>query len=153
MKRTSERRVCQNFQIMKTNHWWVEIDYKLQTVAGYGFIAFILGSILLTFFSKMGYAGLYLSLVLLIPIGAWQVLSGLIYAFKGDRLQQIYLGVVALYFSFWFIIPNAVRDYFPITFLIAFVIAVWKYTVVRADYISLKIIDVPKMGDDNLLDA
>ena len=81
------------------------------------------------------------------------MISGLIYAFNGDRLQQIYLGVVAVYFSFWFIVPNLVRDYFPITLLLALVIAVWKYTIVRADYISLKIIDVPKADDDHLLDA
>ncbi len=138
---------------MKANHWWVEIDYKIQTVLGYGLIAFVLGSALIAIFSYIGYLGLYVSLFILVPVGAWQVISGLIYAFNGDRLQQIYLGVVAVYFSFWFIVPNLVRDYFPITLLLALVIAVWKYTIVRADYISLKIIDVPKADDDHLLDA
>ena len=120
---------------------------------GYGLTAFVLGSVLLAFFSEIGFLGLYFSFALLIPIGAWQVISGLIYAFKGDRLQQIYLGVVAVYFSFWFATTNLVRDCILIFFFIAVVIAVWKYTVVRADYISLKIIDVPKTDDDNLLDA
>ena len=138
---------------MKANHWWVEIDYKIQTVLGYGLIAFVLGSALIAIFSYIGYLGLYVSLFILVPVGAWQVISGLIYAFNGDRLQQIYLGVVAVYFSFWFIVPNLVRDYFLITLLLALVIAVWKYTIVRADYISLKIIDVPKADDDHLLDA
>lgn len=140
---------------MKANHGWVKIDYKIQTVLAYGLAALVLGSTLLAFFSKMGYWGFFLSLLLLIPIGAWQVISGLIYAIKGDRLQQIYLGVVAVYFGFWFLaLPYAHNDYFPIAaMLIAAIIAVWKYTVVRADYISLSIIDVPKIDNENLLDA
>jgi hypothetical protein len=138
---------------MKTNHWWIKTDYKVQTAFGYSLIALVLGGALLAFFSKTGFLGFFLSLLFLMPIGAWQVISGLIYAFNGDRLQQIYLGVVAVFFGIWYIVGGFRSDYFTLLMVIAVVVAVWKYTVVRADYISLKIIDVPKMGDDNFLGA
>lgn len=138
---------------MKTNNGWIKTDYKVQTAFGWGIASMIVCGTIGLLISQSAYLILCLALLLLIPIGAWQVLSGLIYALGGDRLQQIYLGVVAIYFGIWFVTPDLVRDYFPLVFFIAFIIAVWKYTVVRADYISLKIIDVPKTDDNTLLDA
>ena len=138
---------------MKTNNGWIKTDYKVQTAFGWGIASMIVCGTIGLLISQSAYLILCLALLLLIPIGAWQVLSGLIYALNGDRLQQIYLGVVAIYFGIWFVTPDLVRDYFPLVFFIAFIIAVWKYTVVRADYISLKIIDVPKTDDNTLLDA
>ena len=139
---------------MKATSEWIKADYRTQTVLGIALGCLIAGSALICLYSiGYGFLGGYLAVLFLMPIGAWQVISGLVYAFKGDRLQQIYLGVVAVFFGIWFAMANLRRDYFIIMMLIAVVIAVWKYTVVRADYISLKIIDVPNIEDENLLDV
>jgi hypothetical protein len=146
---------------MKTNSSWIKTDYHVQTYLGFLGIALLFASLFGCIFSKeAAFVFGCLVILLLIPIGAWQVLSGIIYALSGDRLQQIYLCVVAFYFGVVFIfceidsIYRVNADIFLIMMgIIAFVIAVWKYTVVRADYISLKIIDVPKVEIENFLDA
>ena len=91
--------------------------------------------------------------ILLIPLGIWQVISGLVSAFRGERIQQIYLGVVVIHLSLWFsCFSNNFGEYLIIPLmLIAATIAIWKYTVVRADYISLKIIQKVEVPD--ILDA
>ena len=138
---------------MKANNGWIKTDYKVQTAFGWGIASMIVCGTIGLLFSQSAYLILCLALLLLIPIGAWQVLSGLIYALDGDRLQQIYLGVVALYFSIWYATAVYHSNYFILMMVIAAIIAVWKYTVVRADYISLEIIDVPNTDDSTLLDA
>ena len=139
---------------MKATSEWIKADYKTQTFLGAVLCFLILVSVVLCLFSiEYGFFGGCLAVLFLIPIGAWQVISGFVHAFKGDRLQQIYIGVVAVFFGIWYVATIYHSNYFIIMMLIAVVVAVWKYTVVRADYISLKIIDVPNIEDDNLLDV
>ena len=137
---------------MKTNISWIKTDYKVQTGFGYMIVALIVATIVSFLMTKSFALGM-LVFLLLMPLGAWQVISGLIYAFSGDRLQQIYLGVVALYFIIGYVGTIYYSDYLPIMLVVAFIIGIWKYTVVRADYKSLDIINVPNIDTDNLLDA
>ena len=129
---------------MTTNSWWIRTDYWVQTVIGVGILV-----------SAASVVGLGITLFLLIPLGAWQVMSGLVAALKNDRLQQIYLGVVAVYFGFWYLL--AIEKLNPIgfifLFIIAFIIGVWKYTVVRADYKSLDIVTIQDLENEDLLDT
>ena len=129
---------------MTTNSWWIRTDYWVQTVIGVGILI-----------SAVTVVGVYFSLLLLMPLGAWQVVSGLVAAFKNDRLQQIYLGVVAVYFGFWYLLVSENADAGTFIFLlsIASIIGVWKYTVVRADYKSLDIITIQNLDNEELLDA
>lgn len=138
---------------MKATNEWIKTDYKVQRGFGWAIASMIVCGSIGLLISQGAYLILCLAILLLIPIGAWQVLSGAIYAIDGDRLQQIYLGVVAVYFGIWYLAAVYYSSYFILMMVIAAIIAVWKYTVVRADYISLKIIDVPKTDDTNLLDA
>jgi hypothetical protein len=153
---------------MKTNSSWIKTDYRVQSA-----LVLIISSLLLIglFCGLLIFAGwdegiwgiyyvVFIVLSLFTPFGLWQVVSGLIHAFNGDKLQRIYLAVVAVYFFIGYSFfqfhnyHHLDTDIFLILMgIIALVIAVWKYTVVRADYISLKIIDVPKVEIDNLLDA
>lgn len=94
------------------------------------------------------------ALLLLMPFGVWQVISGLIYAFRNDRLQQIYLGVVAVYFGFFYLLTLKMDDsLFFLLLIIAAIIGVWKYTVVRADYKSLDIVTIQEVDNEDILDA
>lgn len=139
---------------MKTNSQWIKTDYRIQTILGGAILLLTLVGAFLWLFSKdFGFLALCLALLLLMPLGAWQVISGLIDALKNDRLQQIYLGVVSFYFSIWYFSAMYHSDYFALMLVIAAIIAVWKYTVIRADYISLNIISVPKTGENDILDA
>ncbi len=139
---------------MKANSEWVKTDYKIQTFLGAVLCFLVLGSVLICLFSReVAFVGGCLAVLFLMPIAVWQVISGLVYAFKGDRLQQIYLGVVAVFFGIWYFAAVYHSDFLVLMLIIAAIIAVWKYTVVRADYISLKIIDVPNIDNTNLLDA
>jgi hypothetical protein len=147
---------------MGTNSWWIKTDYWVQTVLG-GTILLLAASALLGSLSvflgwKDGFMWVYGSLCLaflfLIPLGIWQIISGFVSAVKGDYLQQIYLFVVILYFIFWGIGLNALSPIpMIVCMFIALIIGVWKYTVTRADYICLSIIDVPNIDADDLLDA
>ena len=137
---------------MKTNISWIKTDYKVQTGFGYMIVALIVATIVSFLMTKSFALGM-LVFLLLMPLGAWQVISGLIYALNGDRLQQIYLGVVALYFTIGYVGTIYHSDYLPIMLVVALIIGIWKYTVVRADYKSLDIINVPNIDTDNLLDA
>ena len=129
---------------MTTNSWWIRTDYWVQTVIGVGILV-----------TAASVVGLGITLFLLIPLGAWQVMSGLVAALKNDRLQQIYLGVVVVYFGFWYLL--AIEKLNPIGFIflliIAFIIGAWKYTVVRADYKSLDIITIQELDNEHFLDA
>jgi hypothetical protein len=128
---------------MVTNSWWIKMDYWVQTVLGVG--------ILVTAVSIVGW---FYALVLLGLLGVWQVISGLVGAISGDRLQQIYIVVVAILSLYGIInIPSHSEVAISAAMLISCVIAVWKYTVVRADYISLSIIDAHQIDINNLLDA
>ncbi len=161
MTRTKECPDCQNFSTMKTNIGWIKTDYKVQKALGFFMLLLTLSAIFgwLAHLAKLeqgfnwALLSICLAILLLAPLGAWQVLSGLIYALGGDKLQQIYLAVVGFYFVAWSFAVSVKSDLFYVLFAVAFVIAVWKYTVVRADYISLKIIDVPKVEIEDLLDA
>jgi uncharacterized membrane protein YpjA len=138
---------------MKVHNWWIKTDYKVQTALAWAIGAMIVCGTVGLLISQAAYLILCLAMLLLIVVGVWQVLSGLIYAIDGDRLQQIYLGVVAVYFGIWYLVAAYQSDFLVLMLVIAAIIAVWKYTVVRADYISLNIIDVPKPDDSSLLDA
>jgi hypothetical protein len=153
---------------MKTNSSWIKADYHVQTYIGLVAVLLLSSAIICLLLVLFGWADavmwVYLSvsfsLFLLFPFGIWQVVSGFIYAINGDRLQQIYLGVIATYFSLayaFFKFDSLHREYedafLLLMSIIAVIIAVWKYTVVRADYISLKIIDVPKVEIEDFLDA
>ena len=128
---------------MTTNSWWIRTDYWVQTVIGVGILV-----------SAVTVVGLFFAMFLLIPFGAWQVVSGLVAAFKNDRLQQIYLAVVAIYFGFWYLnVETIYTNFFVFLMIIAVVIGVWKYTVVRADYKSLDIVTIQKSDNEDLLDA
>ena len=128
---------------MTTNSWWIRTDYWVQTVIGVGILV-----------SAVTVVGLFFAMFLLIPFGAWQVVSGLVAAFKNDRLQQIYLGVVAVYFGFWYLtVETMYTNFFFFLMIIATVIGVWKYTVVRADYKSLDIVTIQEIDNEDLLDA
>lgn len=129
---------------MKTTIWWIRTDFWLQTIVG--------SCILLSALSIVGFG---LALLLLIPFGALQVISGLVQAFRGDRLQQIYLGVVLIYLALGYFLLNSSAPFnaFIPMLLLAAVIGVWKYTVVRADYNSLSFISAPDLEHDDLLDA
>ena len=142
MKRGELHRVCQNLTAMTTNSWWIRTDYWVQTVIGVGILV-----------SAVTVVGIYFSLFLLIPLGAWQVVSGLVAALKNDRLQQIYLGVIAVYFGFFYFVETIYTNFFVFLMIIAVVIGVWKYTVVRADYKSLDIVTIQKSDNEDLLDA
>ena len=89
MKRVSYTAFFKILTAMTTNSWWIRTDYYVQTVIGVGIL-----------FSAVTVLGIYVALLLLMPLGAWQVISGLVAASQNDRLQQIYLGVVAVYFGF-----------------------------------------------------
>ena len=130
--------------MMGTNSWWIKTDYWVQTVIGCGILI-----------SAITIVGLLVAFILLIPLGIWQVISGLVSALRGDRIQQIYLGVVVIYLSLWFSsFSNNFGEYLIIPLmLIATTIAIWKYTLARADYISLKIVEVPEIENQDLLDA
>lgn len=150
MKRVNSHRVFQNLWTMKTNSKWIKTDYKVQTVFCYAILGLIAATFISFLFTQSPALGM-LPLLLLIPLGIWQVISGLINALNGDRLQQIYLGVVALYFTIGYFGIGYYSDYLvTMMMVIVVIIAIWKYTVVRADYISLDIISVP---DTDLLDA
>lgn len=129
---------------MTTNSWWIRTDYYVQTVIGVCILA-VAASVV----------GIYFAVPLLMPLGAWQVISGIVAAFKNDRLQQIYLGVVVVYFGFWYllVLENPNDSGFIVLLVIAFVIGLWKYTVARADYKSLDIITVQDIDNEDLLDA
>jgi hypothetical protein len=129
---------------MKTNIGWIKLDYWVQTILGCCIVAFAVSVV-----------GLFVALIFLIPFGAWQVISGLVSALRGDRIQQIYLSVVTIHLSLWFGSYTMDVGAFLIIplILVAIIIGIWKYTVIRADYISLDIIDVPNTDTDNLLDA
>lgn len=127
---------------MTTNSWWIRTDYWVQTVIGVGILV-----------SAVTVVGIYFSLFLLIPLGAWQVVSGLVAALKNDRLQQIYLGVIAVYFGFFYFVETIYTNFFVFLMIIAVVIGVWKYTVVRADYKSLDIVTIQEVDNEDLLDA
>ena len=143
MKRVSCTAFFKNLTAMTTNSWWIRTDYWVQTVIGVGILV-----------SAVTVVGIYFSLLLLIPLGAWQVVSGLVAALKNDRLQQIYLGVVAVYFGFCYLIKEAYdSSLFVFLMIIAVVIGVWKYTVVRADYKSLDIVTIQDLDNEDLLDA
>jgi hypothetical protein len=143
---------------MKTNIAWIKTDYKVQTAIGFLILLLSLIAAIGWFIHLTGsglnviwaFQSICLALVLFAPLGAWQVLSGLIYALGGDKLQQIYLAVVAIYFVSWGFAYSLKSDLLYFLLVIALVIAIWKYTVVRADYISLDIISVP---DSDILDA
>jgi uncharacterized membrane protein YpjA len=154
MKRTNERRVFQNLWTMKTNSSWIKTDYHVQTFVGFlGIVLLPLSLVSFLLSTEAAMIFVCLAILALIPIGVWQVISGVFYALNGDRLQQIYLGVVAFYFSIWYLAIKSDTDCAIPLMAIAVTIAVWKYTVVRADYISLDIIDVPKLEIEELLDA
>ncbi|MDZ7879262.1 MAG: hypothetical protein U5L45_16390 [Saprospiraceae bacterium] len=165
MKRTNERRVFQNLWAVKTNNTFIKTDYHIQSFIGLAisfFLAIALICGLLMLFkldSGNGVFSGFFSLLLLIPLGAWQVLSGVVYALNGDRLQQIYLGVVAIYFGILYTFTTFSTGNTDIFIwlmgFVAVVIAVWKYTVVRADYISLDIIAVSEraISETDVLDA
>ena len=88
---------------MKMNSGWVKTDYKVQTLMAYIMGLLILGSALICLFSReFAFLSACFVVLFLMPVGAWQVISGLFYAFKGDRLQQIYLGVVIIFWSIWY---------------------------------------------------
>ncbi len=127
---------------MKTHIFWIKTDYWVQTILG--------GCILVAVASLIGWM---IALILLLPFGAWQLLSGLIAAIKGDKLQIIYLIVASIILTLCYNNLNVRTEItLLILILISIPIAVWKYTVTRADYISLDIIDVPN-SDENVLDA
>jgi hypothetical protein len=153
---------------MKTNTRWIKTDYWVQSALGLVMVLFILSGLICGLFSVAGFfnsiAGFYyavfLVLLLFIPIGLWQVISGITHVFQGDKLQKIYLSVVGVYIGIVHLFYNITdyqrlyNDVFLILMgIVALVIAVWKYTVVRADFISLDIIDISKIQNDNLLDA
>ena len=143
MKRVSCTAFFKNLTAMTTNSWWIRTDYWVQTVIGVGILV-----------SAATVVGIYFSLLLLIPLGAWQVVSGLVAAFKNDRLQQIYLGVVGVYFGCWYLIIETIyTNFFFFLMIIAVVIGVWKYTVVRADYKSLDIVTIQYLDNEELLDV
>jgi hypothetical protein len=144
------------------------MDYWIQSALGLVMVLFILSGLICGLFSCAGFfnsiAGFYyavfLVLLLFIPIGLWQVISGITHVFQGDKLQKIYLSVVGVYIGIVHLFYNITdyqrlyNDVFLILMgIVALVIAVWKYTVVRADFISLDIIDISKIQNDNLLDA
>jgi hypothetical protein len=150
---------------MKTNHWWIKADYRVQSALGLVMILLIVSGLLCWLLSSIGWENIwmffsiYFVALMFIPLGLWQVISGIIHAFNGDKLQKTYLLVVFIYFGITFIYLNTSYyiydfNYFLIPMsIIALTIAVWKYTVVRADYISLAIINVPKTEMEDLLDA
>jgi hypothetical protein len=139
---------------MKTNNNWIKTDYRIQSILGGAILLLTLaGGVLWLLAKDFAFLALCLALLLLMPLGAWQVISGLIDALKGNRLQQIYLGVVTFYFTIWYFTAVYHSDYFPLMMVMAVIIAVWKYTVVRADYISLNIIAVPNIAENDILDA
>jgi hypothetical protein len=70
---------------MVTNSWWIKADYWVQTVLG--------SCLLLALISIVGW---FFALILLGVLGLWQVISGLLGAISGDRLQQIYVVVVGI---------------------------------------------------------
>jgi hypothetical protein len=137
------RLVFLNLPAMKANSWWIKTDYWMQTVMGVG--------ILITAASLIGWM---FALILLIPFGAWQLLSGLIAALYGDRLQQIYLVVASLILVLcYFNLDVRTETTLLVLIIVSIPIGIWKYTVARADYISLNIIAVADIDHDDLLDA
>ncbi len=85
-------------------------------------------------------------MLLLIPIGIWQVIDALVYAYYGDRRRKWYLVVVGLYLPFLFIIPQfksifdgALMLLFVI--LIPYCIAFWYWSIVsrHAEEIDLPV--------------
>ncbi len=149
---------------MKTNIKFIKTDYWAQTILGSIILSSILSALVGWALNAIGwksgliwgYQSICFALLLLAPFGAWQVISGLINALNGDRLQKIYLGVVTVYFGIVYVYYKfcygLIEDYIFLIMMatIAIIIAIWKYTVVRADYISLDIISVP---DSDILDA
>ena len=110
---------------MKATNGWIKTDYKVQTIFGWAIASMIVCGSIGLLISQGAYLILCLAILLLIPIGAWQVLSGAIYAIDGDRLQQIYLGVVAVYFGIWYLAAIYYSSYFIVMMVIAAIIAVW----------------------------
>jgi hypothetical protein len=138
---------------MKTNNGWIKTDYHVQTIIGSIIALLTVASVLLWFsVAQFAFATVYFAVLLLIPLGVWQVISGIVGAFDNDRLQQIYIGVIIIYFGIWYFISAFSLEFYSML-AIALIIAVWKYTVVRADFISLRIIDMSKIENDSLLDA
>jgi hypothetical protein len=127
---------------MKTNIAWIKLDYWVQTILGCCILA-----------CAISIVGLFVAFIFLIPFGIWQVISGVVSALRGDRIQQIYLSVATIHLSLWFgSYTMDVGAYLIIPLIVvAIIIGIWKYTVVRADYISLDIISVP--DTEHILDA
>jgi hypothetical protein len=140
---------------MKTNVKWIETDYWIETLLGLAIIGLTsLCLIALVVFPWFIYILLSVDAILIIILGVWQLLSGIINALNGDRLHKIYIAVSAVFFFVFYLCGVFNLELMiGLMLIIALVIAVWKYTVVRADYISLQIIDVPKTESDDLLDA
>lgn len=54
-----------------------------------------------------------IAMLLLIPFGAWQVISGIVGTLYGSKWRMKYLGFVTLYFSTLSVIAWMGDDYFP----------------------------------------
>jgi hypothetical protein len=97
---------------MKTNNNWIKTDYRIQSILGGAILLLtVVGAFLWLLTKDFAFLSFALALLLLMPLGAWQVISGLIDALKGDPLQQIYLGVVSFYFTIWYFAAVYHTDY------------------------------------------
>lgn len=77
---------------MKRKYQYQKVDFWAQSI--------IAGSILLCFLSALVFpAGLFFGIFGLMPLGAWQVLSGIVFGiFYRDVKHLLYLAAVAAYF-------------------------------------------------------
>lgn len=145
---------------MKTKIGFIRADYWIQFVMGLSILLCALISLVLYVSNNndpMIFLGIY-GLLALMPFGAWQVLSGLIYAFNGDRLRQIYIGVVAAYFAIGYLLFTIMKSFnieelYAMYMIIALIIGVWYFSLTRAEFKSLDKIGVEDFENEDILDT
>ena len=136
---------------MDTKYRLLLFDYWIQTILGAAILACCVTVV-----------GIYFGIWGLIPFGAVQVLSGLIFSVMNqDRKRIIYLVCVVLFFLLWYAYASSYNGnsgsttvFNVILCLIPPSLGVWYYRLTKADYKALKTQrEEVYFNDEEILDA
>lgn len=137
---------------MNTKYHLLQFDYWIQT---------ILGVVVLACFITV--VGFYVGIWFLLPFGAVQVLSGLIFAiFYQDRKRMVYLLAVALFFYSWYtsdiVIYSENSNFSSIANTILCLtppsLGIWYFRLTAKEFKALKKqLEKPYSTDEQILDV
>ncbi len=137
---------------MDTKYRLLYFDYWIQS-----FLGFLVLMLCITI------VGLGFGIIGLIPLGAVQVLSGLIWAiFYKDRKRMVYLLIVALFFALWYamyilIDYNYVQSLGFLHLILLFTppsLGIWYFRLTAEEYKELKAQhDFKTFTEEQILDA